>query len=147
MGLLLFLFITMNNLGKMTVETLFTMNSPFCWNPVEIGIFSGLRILVQNLSGVLIIKVGKGTGWSIFWSILAMCWMDQYLDVHGRFVVVSCVCVRACVRAGGRAGVRAGGRVCVRACVRACARVSCFFSLKVGLGEYQRKILFDTWTC
>ena len=57
-----------------------------------------------------------------------MCWMDQYLDVHGLFVVVvSYVCVCVCV--------------CV--CMRACVCVSCFFLLlKVGLGEYQRKILF-----
>ena len=56
-GLLVFFFVTMINLGKMSVETLYVMNSPLCWGPVQIGLFAGLRLLVQNLSAVLVLKV------------------------------------------------------------------------------------------
>ncbi|KAK7104341.1 proton-coupled folate transporter-like [Littorina saxatilis] len=54
--LLIFFFITMINLGKFSVETLYEINTPFCWDSVRIGLFSGLRMFVQNLVGVFTLK-------------------------------------------------------------------------------------------
>jgi hypothetical protein len=57
LGLLIFFLITMVDLGKMGVETLYFINSPFCWGSVKIGIFMGARIFVQNVGGVVGLKV------------------------------------------------------------------------------------------
>ncbi|XP_076442106.1 proton-coupled folate transporter-like [Babylonia areolata] len=56
-GLLLLFFIVMINLGRMPLETLYWMNSPFCWSSVRIGLFMGLRLLLQNLVGVSALKL------------------------------------------------------------------------------------------
>lgn len=56
-GLLSYFFIILVMLGKMSVETLYEINSPFCWDSVQIGLFGGLKMLVQVSGSIIAVKV------------------------------------------------------------------------------------------
>ncbi|KAL8572543.1 hypothetical protein ACOMHN_040447 [Nucella lapillus] len=57
LGQVTLFFIVMVNLGRMNVETLFEINSPLCWGSVQIGVFMGIRILLQNFTSLVVLKV------------------------------------------------------------------------------------------
>ncbi|KAL5008131.1 hypothetical protein ScPMuIL_013712 [Solemya velum] len=50
-----FVFIAVT--GKGSVETLYQLNKPFCWTPLHIGVYSGVKGFTQDVLGVLLIKV------------------------------------------------------------------------------------------
>jgi MFS family permease len=59
-GLAIHLVVMFANLGRATVETMFMLNWPICWNSVDIGIFGAVRTVVMALAGIALLKVCKG---------------------------------------------------------------------------------------
>ncbi|VDI30680.1 MFS transporter, PCFT/HCP family, solute carrier family 46 (folate transporter), member 1/3 [Mytilus galloprovincialis] len=57
--ILIFIFSmsAISNLSRHNVETLYELNTPFCWDSVKIGVYSSIRICFFNLGAVIIIKV------------------------------------------------------------------------------------------
>lgn len=57
--ILLFIFImsAFSILGRPNVETIYQMNSPFCWNSVKIGWFGTLRNIAWSFGSMIVIKV------------------------------------------------------------------------------------------
>ena len=49
---LVFAFNVLPNIGRINIQSLFVMNSPFCWNTVYIGYFGAERAAVQMIVGV-----------------------------------------------------------------------------------------------
>ncbi|GFS23359.1 proton-coupled folate transporter [Elysia marginata] len=45
LGLCVFLFLVATSLGRPIVETLYFLNSPICWNSIDIGVFQSLRLV------------------------------------------------------------------------------------------------------
>ncbi|XP_071081260.1 lysosomal proton-coupled steroid conjugate and bile acid symporter SLC46A3-like [Haliotis cracherodii] len=45
--------------GKYTIETLYQLGRPFCWNPVQIGYYGAYSTVFQTLSGLVAIKMGS----------------------------------------------------------------------------------------
>lgn len=43
--------------GRISVETLYQLSSPFCWNSVHIGWFASLRSLLQFMIGMALVKL------------------------------------------------------------------------------------------
>nr|KAG5712290.1 hypothetical protein BaRGS_023869 [Batillaria attramentaria] len=56
-GLMAYFFVILVSLGKLSVETLYELNTPFCWDSVQIGLFGGLKMLVQVTGSVAAVKV------------------------------------------------------------------------------------------
>ncbi|XP_067681873.1 lysosomal proton-coupled steroid conjugate and bile acid symporter SLC46A3-like [Haliotis asinina] len=44
-------------IGRTSIETLYQLDLPFCWNSVKIGYYGALRIVIQSVCSVLAIKV------------------------------------------------------------------------------------------
>ncbi|GFO49181.1 solute carrier family 46 member 3 [Plakobranchus ocellatus] len=55
----IYLLLTLINLGRMSVETLFVMNAPICWTSVYIGIYQSLRLIVCSVTALLVLKTLK----------------------------------------------------------------------------------------
>ncbi|XP_071128136.1 lysosomal proton-coupled steroid conjugate and bile acid symporter SLC46A3-like [Mytilus edulis] len=49
---IVFSFQTLPNIGRINVQSLYVMNTPFCWNSVLIGLFGGVRSVAQTIVGV-----------------------------------------------------------------------------------------------
>lgn len=56
-SLLIFLCVQFGVLGRVSVETLYELNKPFCWNSVLLGWFMGLRIISSYVIGLVLIRV------------------------------------------------------------------------------------------
>ncbi|VDI17896.1 Hypothetical predicted protein, partial [Mytilus galloprovincialis] len=49
---IVFSFQALPNVGRINVQSLYVMNSPFCWSSVLIGLFGGVRSVAQTIVGV-----------------------------------------------------------------------------------------------
>lgn len=56
-SLLIFLCVQFGVLGRVSVETLYELNKPFCWNSVLLGWFMGVRIISSYVIGLVLIRV------------------------------------------------------------------------------------------
>ncbi|XP_046575154.1 solute carrier family 46 member 3-like [Haliotis rubra] len=45
--------------GKYTIETLYQLGRPFCWNPVKIGYYGAYSTVFMTISGLVAIKLGS----------------------------------------------------------------------------------------
>lgn len=45
------------NLGKISVESIYFVDSPFCWSTEQIGIYGAMRIIFSNVCGIFVIKI------------------------------------------------------------------------------------------
>ncbi|XP_063426055.1 lysosomal proton-coupled steroid conjugate and bile acid symporter SLC46A3-like [Mytilus trossulus] len=70
---LLFIFILSGfaNLGRIQVETLYELNSPFCWDSVKIGWYGALKIGMLSIGGMIMIKT------------FHFCVNDEYIALTG----------------------------------------------------------------
>lgn len=64
-----FMYTTMT--GRYGVETLYQLNMPFCWSPMKIGIYGGIRGILQDAAGLLSVK------------LLRTCLSDVILSIIG----------------------------------------------------------------
>lgn len=55
--IVLFIASGFGNLGRLQVETLYQLNSPFCWDSVRIGWYGALRLGMLSAGGLAIIKI------------------------------------------------------------------------------------------
>lgn len=55
--LLIFAMSAISNLSRANVETLYQLNSPFCWDSVQIGVYSAVRACCWNIGALFIIKL------------------------------------------------------------------------------------------
>lgn len=69
--LLIYLLINMSTLGKTHIDTLYELNTPFCWDAVRIGIFAMGRNAAQFLVGIPLIK------------LFQKCFSDEYIALIG----------------------------------------------------------------
>lgn len=53
----IFALSALTNLGKTNVETLYELNTPFCWDSIKIGIYSSVKTCFSHLGGIVLIKV------------------------------------------------------------------------------------------
>lgn len=53
----IFALSALTNLGKTNVETLYELNTPFCWDSIKIGIYSSLKTCFSHLGAIILIKV------------------------------------------------------------------------------------------
>ncbi|KAL5008859.1 hypothetical protein ScPMuIL_014440 [Solemya velum] len=63
-----FMYTTMT--GRYGVETLYQLNQPFCWSPMKIGIFGGIRGFLQDAAGVLSVKLFRNCFTDVVLSII-----------------------------------------------------------------------------
>lgn len=54
-----FFCVSLTVTGRMTTETLYFLKAPFCWNPFHIGWFSAARGLIQDVFGLLFVKLSR----------------------------------------------------------------------------------------
>ncbi|GFO49174.1 solute carrier family 46 member 3-like [Plakobranchus ocellatus] len=52
----IYLLITLTNMGRIGVETLFVLNAPICWRAIDIGIFHAVRLVVCSVTALLVLK-------------------------------------------------------------------------------------------
>jgi len=57
--------------GRISVENLYLLNYPFCWDPTKLGIFAALRSGFQQIIGMAMVKV------------LHFCMNDEWISVFG----------------------------------------------------------------
>ena len=55
--LLVFALTTYDLFGRISVEGLYLLNYPFCWDPQRLGLFGAARAVAQQLLGMLSVKV------------------------------------------------------------------------------------------
>ncbi|XP_012941752.1 proton-coupled folate transporter-like [Aplysia californica] len=58
-GLFMFFLNIVVSIGRSPVETLYQLNSPFCWNSVKIGIFGAIQSTVQITCSVMALRILK----------------------------------------------------------------------------------------
>lgn len=58
-GLGIYIALTLTNFGKQNVETLYVLNAPICWNSLDIGIYSSVRLVVMAAAAVFMLKILK----------------------------------------------------------------------------------------
>lgn len=56
-SLLIFGSVQFGVLGRVSVETLYQLNKPFCWDSVLLGWFTGVRIISSYVIGLVLIRV------------------------------------------------------------------------------------------
>lgn len=55
--ILVFSFTVYNLFGRTAMEGLYLLNYPLCWNPTKIGVFSALRMGLQQIVGMMSVKL------------------------------------------------------------------------------------------
>ncbi|KAJ8308915.1 hypothetical protein KUTeg_013789, partial [Tegillarca granosa] len=76
----IFVLIVTANLGKATVESLYVLNSPFCWNSVTLGWFGALRSGLLAVTAAAIVKP------------LQFCFRDENIIIIGALsYIASCI--------------------------------------------------------
>lgn len=57
--ILIFIFMmsAFSNIGRISVETLYQLNAPFCWNSIRIGWYGAIRMMMLAIGGLAMIKV------------------------------------------------------------------------------------------
>ena len=60
--LLMFLLVSTCGIGRIVIEPLYQLNSPFCWHSIRIGIYGAARTVATQTLGTLVIKVNGGWG-------------------------------------------------------------------------------------
>ena len=58
----MFLLVSTCGIGRIVIEPLYQLNSPFCWHSVRIGIYGAARTVATQTLGTLVIKVNGGWG-------------------------------------------------------------------------------------
>lgn len=69
--MVIFLFVMLSTIGKSQIDTLYELNTPFCWDAVLIGIFAMARNAGQFLVGIPMIK------------LFQKCLSDEYVTLVG----------------------------------------------------------------
>ncbi|KAK3096820.1 hypothetical protein FSP39_003622 [Pinctada imbricata] len=64
-------FSSMVTFGRTNVETLYQINTPFCWGPVKIGWFVAIRMAAQFILGLSLIRICQA------------CWEDEIIGMFG----------------------------------------------------------------
>lgn len=76
----IFILVITSTLGKMTVESLYVLNSPFCWSSVTLGWFGALRSGILSVTAAAVVKP------------LQFCFRDEYIVIIGSLSnIASCV--------------------------------------------------------
>ncbi|KAL3872668.1 hypothetical protein ACJMK2_035880 [Sinanodonta woodiana] len=70
-SIIIFFVSTISNNGSFAIEPLYQLGSPFCWSPVQIGWYTALRMLGQQVIGMFSIKV------------LQRCFADTIIGIIG----------------------------------------------------------------
>jgi MFS family permease len=55
--ILVFSFTVYNLFGRTAMEGLYLLNYPLCWNPTKIGVFGALRLALQQIIGMMSVKL------------------------------------------------------------------------------------------
>ncbi|CAL1533736.1 unnamed protein product [Lymnaea stagnalis] len=58
-GLGIYIALTLTNFGKQSVETLYVLNAPICWNSLDIGMYGSVRLVVMAAAAVFMLKILK----------------------------------------------------------------------------------------
>ena len=53
--LLCFTFVAIPNMNRMTMEALYQLGRPFCWNPSKIGLYGTLRVACMSVVGIVVV--------------------------------------------------------------------------------------------
>ncbi|KAK3587766.1 hypothetical protein CHS0354_042726 [Potamilus streckersoni] len=70
-SIIIFFVSTISNYGSFAIEPLYQLGSPFCWTPVQIGWYTALRMLGQQVIGMFSIK------------LLQRCFADTVIGIIG----------------------------------------------------------------
>lgn len=55
--LCIFMMSAVGNLGRSSIETLYQLNAPFCWDSVQIGWYGAMRVAMISAGGLAMIKI------------------------------------------------------------------------------------------